>query len=252
MRPGASLCMALRSRIMTSPEHSLARDISARLAQVHSRIAAACTQGGRAADSVHLLAVSKTQPADAVRAAFAAGHRAFGENYVQEALDKIAALGELRAQLQWHLIGPLQSNKTRPVAEAFDWVHSVDRLKIAQRLAEQRPPGLPPLQLCLQVNVSGEASKSGLAPAEVPEVARAVAALPRVRLRGLMSIPAPAQGFEAQRAPHRALRELLTALNAQGLALDTLSMGMSDDLEAAVAEGATMVRVGTAVFGARA
>jgi pyridoxal phosphate enzyme (YggS family) len=200
---------------------------------------------------VRLLAVSKTQPADAVRAAFGAGHRAFGENYVQEALDKIAALADLRAQIEWHLIGPLQSNKTRPVAEAFDWVHSVDRLKIAQRLSEQRPPGLPPLQLCLQVNVSGAASKSGLAPTELPEVARAVAALPRLRLRGLMSIPAPAQGFEAQRAPHRALRELLEALNAQGLVLDTLSMGMSDDLEAAVAEGATLVRVGTAVFGAR-
>jgi pyridoxal phosphate enzyme (YggS family) len=200
---------------------------------------------------VRLLAVSKTQPADAVRAAFAAGHRAFGENYVQEALDKIAALADLRAQLEWHLIGPLQSNKTRAVAEAFDWVHSVDRLKVAQRLSQQRPPTLPPLQLCLQVNVSGEESKSGLAPAELPEVARAVAALPQLRLRGLMSIPAPAQGFEAQRAAHRALRELLEALNAQGLALDTLSMGMSDDLEAAIAEGSTIVRVGTAVFGAR-
>ena len=225
--------------------------LPARLAEVRRRIDSACAQSGRPVEGVRLLAVSKTQPADAVRAAVAAGQHAFGENYVQEALDKIAALADLRAQIEWHLIGPLQSNKTRPVAEAFDWVHSVDRLKIAQRLAEQRPPGLPPLQLCLQVNVSGEASKSGLAPTELPEVARAVAALPRLRLRGLMSIPAPAQGFEAQRAPHRALRELLAALNAQGLALDTLSMGMSDDLEAAVAEGATMVRVGTAVFGAR-
>ena len=214
-------------------------------------MARACEAAGRDVQGVTLLAVSKTQPAQAVREALAAGQHAFGENYVQEALDKIGELAQERSHLQWHLIGPLQSNKTRPVAEAFDWVHSVDRLKIAQRLAEQRPPGLPPLQLCLQVNVSGEASKSGLAPSEVPEVARAVAALPRVRLRGLMSIPAPAQGFEAQRAPHRALRELLAALNAQGLALDTLSMGMSDDLEAAVAEGATMVRVGTAVFGAR-
>jgi len=225
--------------------------LPARLAEVRRRIDSACAQAGRPVEGVRLHAVSKTQPADAVRAAVAAGQHAFGENYVQEALDKIAALADLRAQIEWHLIGPLQSNKTRPVAEAFDWVHSVDRLKIAQRLAEQRPPGLPPLQLCLQVNVSGEASKSGLAPSEVPEVARAVAALPRVRLRGLMSIPAPALGLEAQRAPHRALRELLAALNAQGLALDTLSMGMSDDLEAAVAEGATMVRVGTAVFGAR-
>jgi pyridoxal phosphate enzyme (YggS family) len=236
---------------MTSLQHSSARELPGRLAQVHGRIAAACMQWGRAGDSVRLLAVSKTQPADAVRAAFGAGHRAFGENYVQEALDKIAALTDLRAQLEWHLIGPLQSNKTRAVAEAFDWVHSVDRLKIAQRLSQQRPPTLPPLQLCLQVNVSGEESKSGLAPADVPEVARAVAALPRLHLRGLMSIPAPAQGFEAQRAAHRALRELFEALNAQGLALDTLSMGMSDDLEAAIAEGSTIVRVGTAVFGAR-
>jgi pyridoxal phosphate enzyme (YggS family) len=225
--------------------------LPARLAEVRRRIDSACAQAGRPGEGVRLLAVSKTQPADAVRAAVAAGQHAFGENYVQEALDKIAALADLRAQIEWHLIGPLQSNKTRPVAEAFDWVHSVDRLKIAQRLSEQRPPGLPPLQLCLQVNVSGEASKSGLAPTELPEVARAVAELPRLRLRGLMSIPAPAQGFEAQRAPHRALRELLEALNAQGLVLDTLSMGMSDDLEAAVAEGATLVRVGTAVFGAR-
>lgn len=198
-----------------------------------------------------LLAVSKTFGPDSVREAHAAGQMAFGENYVQEALAKIEALADLRAQLQWHFIGPLQSNKTRPVAEVFDWVHSVDRLKIAERLAAQRPAGLPALNVCLQVNVSGEASKSGLAPTELPEVARAVAALPRLRLRGLMSIPAPAQGFEAQRAPHRALRELLEALNAQGLVLDTLSMGMSDDLEAAVAEGATLVRVGTAVFGAR-
>jgi pyridoxal phosphate enzyme (YggS family) len=233
---------------MTSPD----QDLAARLARVGERIAAACARAGRSPAGVRLLAVSKTQPAPAVRAASACGQQAFGENYVQEALDKIAALADLRARLEWHLIGPLQSNKTRPVAEAFDWVHSVDRLKIAQRLSEQRPPGLPPLQVCLQVNVSGEASKSGVAPAEVAALARAVAALPRLRLRGLMSIPEPAQGFDAQRAPHRQLRELLQALNAQGLGLDTLSMGMSDDLEAAVAEGATLVRVGTAVFGPRA
>ena len=201
---------------------------------------------------VTLLAVSKTCGADAVRQAFAAGQRAFGENYVQEALDKIEALADLRSQLCWHLIGPLQSNKTRPVAATFDWVQSVDRLKIAQRLSEQRPPHLAPLQLCLQVNISGEASKSGLAPAEVPALAQAVAALPRLRLRGLMAIPEPAGDDAARRAPHRALRELLAALNAQGLALDTLSMGMSADLEAAVAEGATLLRVGTAVFGGRA
>lgn len=222
-----------------------------KLRQVHSRIAQACAAAGRPVDSVTLLCVSKTFGADAVREAFDAGERAFGENYVQEALDKIAALADLRAQLQWHLIGPLQSNKTRPVAEAFDWVHSVDRLKIAQRLAEQRPPQLAPLQVCLQVNISGEASKNGLAPAEVPALARAVAALPRLRLRGLMAIPEPVADPLAQRAPHRALRELLAALNADGLGLDTLSMGMSADLEAAVAEGATLVRIGTAIFGGR-
>ncbi|MDO9285078.1 MAG: YggS family pyridoxal phosphate-dependent enzyme [Aquabacterium sp.] len=222
------------------------------LQQVHSRIARACAAAGRPVDSVTLLAVSKTFGADAVREAFAAGQRAFGENYVQEALDKIAALADLRRQIEWHLIGPLQSNKTRPVAEAFDWVHSVDRLKIAQRLSEQRPADRPALQLCLQVNISGEASKSGLAPDEVPAVARAVAALPRVRLRGLMAIPEPAGDEAAQRAPHRALRALLATLNDQGVMLDTLSMGMSADLEAAITEGATMVRVGTAIFGGRA
>ena len=218
---------------------------------VHSRIREACTAAGRPVDSVTLLAVSKTFPAAAVRDAFDAGCRQFGENYVQEMLDKIAMLADLRAQITWHLIGPLQSNKTRPVAEAVDWVHSVDRLKIAQRLSEQRPAHLPPLQVCLQVNISGETSKSGFAPAEVPAAAQAVAALPRLRLRGLMAIPEPAGDLAAQRAPHRALRALLTALNAGGLALDTLSMGMSADLEAAVAEGATIVRVGTAIFGGR-
>lgn len=223
-----------------------------KLQTVQSRIAQACAASGRSVDSVTLLAVSKTFPADAVREVFAAGQRQFGENYVQEALDKIAALADLRAQIEWHLIGPLQSNKTRPVAAAFDWVHSVDRLKIAQRLSEQRPADLPPLQLCLQVNISGEASKSGLLPPEVLAVAQAVAALPRLRLRGLMAIPEPAGDEAAQRAPHRALRELLASINAAGLALDTLSMGMSADLGAAVAEGATIVRVGTAIFGGRA
>ncbi|MDT7833823.1 YggS family pyridoxal phosphate-dependent enzyme [Aquabacterium sp. OR-4] len=229
------------------------------LQQVQQRIAAACAAAGRPVDEVTLLAVSKTFPAEAVSEAFAAGARSFGENYVQEALDKIATLADLRRQLQWHLIGPLQSNKTRPVAEAFDWVHSVDRLKIAQRLAEQRPPPLGPLQLCLQVNISGEASKSGVLPAEAAALALAVTALPaeRVQLRGLMAIPEPAGDAAAQRAPHRALRELMAAVNAQlqqaGRAsrLDTLSMGMSADLEAAIAEGATLVRVGTAIFGGR-
>ena len=218
---------------------------------VHQRLEAARIRAERAQGSVRLLAVSKTRTADEVRLAHAAGLRAFGENYVQEGLDKIAALADLRADLEWHLIGPLQSNKTRAVAEGFDWVHSVDRLKTAARLSAQRPEGLAPLQVCLQVNISAEDSKSGVDPAEVPALARAVAALPRLRLRGLMAIPAPAEGLEAQRRPHRALRELLEHLRAEGLALDTLSMGMSDDLEAAVLEGATLVRIGTAIFGSR-
>jgi hypothetical protein len=227
--------------------------IEENLQQVRQRITRCCHDAGRPEQSVTLLAVSKTFDATCVRRAHAAGQRDFGENYVQEALAKMDALADLRAALRWHLIGPLQSNKTRVVAERFDWVHSVDRLKIAQRLAEQRPAGLPPLQLCLQVNISGEASKSGLLPAQVEAVARAVAALPaeRVQLRGLMAIPEPASEFEAQRRPHRALHRLLDTLNASGLALDTLSMGMSADLEAAVWEGATIVRVGTAIFGTR-
>ncbi|MGL6109158.1 MAG: YggS family pyridoxal phosphate-dependent enzyme [Rubrivivax sp.] len=227
--------------------------IEANLHQVRQRIAIACHGAGRPAQSVTLLAVSKTFDATHVRQAHTAGQRDFGENYVQEALAKIEALADLRSTLHWHMIGPLQSNKTRVVAESFDWVHSVDRLKIAMRLAEQRPAALAPLQLCLQVNISDEASKSGLLPGEVAAVARAVMALPRERvvLRGLMAIPEPAPGKLAQRAPHRALRELLAALNDGGLQLDTLSMGMSADLEAAVAEGSTLVRVGTAIFGTR-
>jgi PLP dependent protein len=227
--------------------------IGSNLQEVKRRISAAAHAAGRGEQSVTLLAVSKTFDAAAVRQALAAGQHAFGENYVQEALAKIEALADRRAQLEWHLIGPLQSNKTRAVAEAFDWVHSVDRLKVAQRLAEQRPPGMPPLQLCLQVNISGEASKGGVAPAEVAALAHAVAALPagRVRLRGLMAIPEPAADPAAQRLPHRRLHELLASLRQAGLVLDTLSMGMSADLEAAIAEGATIVRVGTAIFGAR-
>lgn len=215
------------------------------------RLNQACFTAGRHPETVHLLAVSKLHPAEAVRQAHAAGLCAFGENYVQEGLDKIAVLADLRPVLAWHLIGPLQSNKTRAVAEAFDWVHSIDRLKTAQRLSEQRPDHMPPLNVCLQVNISGEDSKSGAAPAEVPALARAVAALPRLRLRGLMSIPEPERDLEAQRRPHRALRELFDQLNAEGLGLDTLSMGMSTDLEAAILEGATLVRIGTAIFGAR-
>jgi len=226
--------------------------IASNIQQVHQRISRACALSQRPVRSVTLLVVTKTFGPDAVREAFAAGERRFGENYVQEGIDKIAALAELHSQAEWHLIGPLQSNKTRVVAEQFDWVHSVDRLKIAQRLSEQRPAQLAPLQVCLQVNISGEASKSGLAPGDVAEVARQVATLPGVRLRGLMAIPEPAGDFEAQRTPHRALRLLMEQLNADGLALDTLSMGMSADLDAAVAEGATMVRVGSAIFGSRA
>lgn len=226
--------------------------IASRLQQVRQRIAQACAAAGRSVDGVTLLAVSKTFPDAAIRDAHAAGQRAFGENYVQEALAKIAALADLSPAVEWHLIGPLQSNKSRLAAERFDWVHSVDRLALAQRLSRQRPPGLAPLQVCLQVNISGESSKSGLAPAEVAAVAAEVAGLPGLRLRGLMAIPESAGGFESQRLPHRALRELLEALRRQGLAgLDTLSMGMSADLEAAIAEGATMVRVGSAIFGQR-
>ena len=225
--------------------------IEAKLQQVRQRIVGACAAARRPVQSVTLLAVSKTFGADAVRDAMAAGQRAFGENYVQEALAKIAALADRRDALEWHLIGPLQSNKTREVAEQFDWVHSVDRLKIAERLSAQRPDALPPLNVCVQVNVSGEASKSGVEPAALPALAHAVARLPRLRLRGLMSIPEPVDGFDAQRAPHRRLRELFEALNAEGLALDTLSMGMSADLEAAIAEGSTLVRVGSAIFGER-
>ena len=225
--------------------------IAENIQAVHRRMAAACAQVPRPAQSVTLLVVGKTFGPDALREAFDAGERHFGENYVQEAQDKIAALADLREHIQWHLIGPLQSNKTRVVAESFDWVHTVDRLKIAQRLSEQRPAHLPPLRLCLQVNISGEASKSGLSVAEVPAVAHAVAALPQVRLRGLMAVPAPAADAAAQRLPHAQLRQLLVRLQQEGLEVDTLSMGMTADLEAAIAEGATIVRVGTAIFGAR-
>lgn len=230
-------------RIMATIAHNIQ--------QVRARIAQACAQAQRPVESVTLLAVSKTVAADAVRDAFAAGQRCFGENYVQEGVAKIAALASLRPQIEWHLIGPLQSNKTRVVAEQFDAVHSVDRLKIAQRLSEQRPAHLAPLHICLQVNISGEVSKSGLMPAEVADVAHAVAQLPRLRLRGLMAIPEPAASADAQRRPHAALRALLQRLQGQGLRLDTLSMGMTADLEAAIAEGATIVRVGTAIFGTR-
>ncbi len=197
------------------------------------------------------MAVSKAQPAAAVQEAFDAGQRVFGENYVQEALDKLDALAHLRAHTEWHLIGPLQANKTRVVAERFDWVHTVDRLKIAQRLSDQRPAGLPPLQVCVQVNIDGAASKHGVVPEGLPVLAHDVAQLPRLRLRGLMAVPQPAEGLAEQREPHRRLAALRASLVEGGLDLDTLSIGMSADLDAAVAEGATIVRVGTAIFGAR-
>lgn len=224
-------------------------DIAARLAAVRRRLHEAEDGAGRPADSVTLLAVSKTFPAEAVRSCAAAGQTRFGESYVQEAVDKIAILADLG--LEWHFIGPLQSNKTRAVAENFHWVHSIERLKIAERLSHQRPVHLPPLQVCIQVNTSGEASKSGVPFDELPVLAAAVRALPNLHLRGLMTIPAPSDDPAEQRPPFRALREAFDQLNSEGYDLDTLSMGMSDDLEAAVAEGATMVRVGSAIFGTR-
>lgn len=198
-----------------------------------------------------LLAVSKTFPAVTIREAVAAGQHRFGENYVQEALDKMAELADLRDQIEWHMIGPIQSNKTRAVAEHFDWVHTVDRLKIAQRLNEQRPAHLPPLQVCVQVNTSGEESKSGVAPDEALALAREVAELPRLRLRGVMALPAPSADPAEQSRQLAAVQVVYENLRSQGLPLDTLSMGMSSDLETAVAEGSTMVRVGTALFGQR-
>lgn len=223
--------------------------IADNLKHVQAQIERACQAAGRPVGSVRLLAVSKTWGPEAVRAAHAAGQTAFGENYIQEAVDKIDALKDLA--LEWHCIGPIQSNKTRLVAEHFDWVHSVDRLKIAQRLSEQRPDHLPPLQVCIQVNVDGGESKSGVSPQELPALAQAVATLPRLQLRGLMTIPEPAETDAQMRAVHAQAKTLLEALRQQGLPLDTLSMGMSADMEAAIAEGSTMVRVGTAIFGKR-
>ncbi|MHA4978360.1 MULTISPECIES: YggS family pyridoxal phosphate-dependent enzyme [Pseudomonas] len=220
--------------------------IADNIGQVSQRIRAAADAVQRDASSIHLLAVSKTKPAQAVREAYAAGMHDFGENYLQEALGKQAELTDL--PLSWHFIGPIQSNKTRAIAENFAWVHSVDRLKIAQRLSEQRPADLPPLNICIQVNVSGEASKSGCTPADLPALANAISALPRLKLRGLMAIPEPTEERAAQDAAFATVRELQASLN---LPLDTLSMGMSHDLESAIAQGATWVRIGTALFGAR-
>lgn len=227
--------------------------MQANLQAVHERITKAARAAGRDPGDVRLLAVSKSFPAAAVIDAAMTGQRAFGENYLQEAVRKIE---EVRAaapqlQLEWHFIGPIQSNKTRAIAEQFDWVQSVDRLKIAERLSEQRPAGRPPIDVLLQVNISGEATKSGVAPAEVEALAGAVARLPRLRLRGLMAIPEPASDAELQRAPLLRMKQIFDRLRGAGLQLDTLSLGMSADLEAAIAAGSTMVRIGTAIFGER-
>ena len=234
-----------------SPPDPAATGIIGALSRVRERIAADCRSAGRDPGSVCLVAVSKTFPAADVRVAASAGQRDFGENYVQEALDKQAALSDLRAGLVWHFIGPIQSNKTRQIALSFDWVHSIDREKVARRLSEQRDAHLPPLQICIQVNVSGEQSKSGVAPAELPALAAAVAGLPRLALRGLMAIPEPTDDAALARSRFAQLRELMEALKRDGHKLDTLSMGMTADMDAAIAEGATMVRVGTAIFGTR-
>lgn len=223
--------------------------IESNLQVVRARIAAAAHAAGREPGAVALLAVSKTFAAQAVAAAYAAGQREFGENYVQEGVEKIAALRAL--PLVWHFIGPIQSNKTRAIAENFQWVHSVEREKIAQRLSDARPTHLAPLDVCVQVNVSAEASKSGVAPEGLRDLAEAVRALPRLRLRGLMGVPEPSEDAKLQCRRFRSLRMLQQELNAAGFGLDTLSMGMSQDLEAAVSEGATIVRIGTAIFGER-
>jgi pyridoxal phosphate enzyme (YggS family) len=227
--------------------------IAGNLQAVEATITDAVKASERTRNDVQLLAVSKTFPAQAVLNAMAAGQLAFGENYLQEALDKIASVAQAQpdAAVEWHFIGPIQSNKTRPIAASFAWVHTVERLKIAQRLSEQRPPELGPLNICLQVNISGEASKSGASPEELPALAREVAQLPNLRLRGLMAIPEPTTDVAEQRAAFARVRALFDALRAEGLELDTLSMGMSGDLAPAIAEGATIVRVGSAIFGKR-
>lgn len=229
----------------------MAIDFAARLAAMLARIRAAELRFQRLPHSVQLLAVSKTQPPTAIATLAAAGQRCFGENYVSESVDKMAALAAQNFPLEWHFIGPIQANKTRQIAEHFAWVHSVDRLKIAQRLQAQRPDDLPPLNLCLQVNISHQASKHGLNEQDVIAVAHTIAEMPRLRLRGLMAIPAPTTDFMAQRQPFSQLRALQQRLIASGLALDTLSMGMSADLEAAIAEGSNLLRIGTALFGPR-
>jgi PLP dependent protein len=221
--------------------------------RLQSRLATACQVSGRAPGSVRLLAVSKTFPASDVLALARLGQQAFGENYLQEAVEKIATCRAERPELalEWHFIGPIQSNKTRPIAQQFQWVHSVDRERVARRLSEQRPAALAPLNVCIEVNVSGEASKSGCAPAQLPDLARLVAGLPQLRLRGLMAIPEPASDLPTQNLRFAQVRQLFDSLVAAGIPMDTLSMGMSADAEAAIAQGSTMVRVGTALFGSR-
>ena len=224
-------------------------EISERLLTIQNHISAAETKFGREPGSVELLAVSKRKPDQAVLSAHQAGQNAFGENHLQEAVAKIETLKGV--SLEWHFIGPIQSNKTRPIARYFDWTHSIDRLKVAVRLNEQRDTAKKPLNVCIQVNVSDESTKSGVRLDDVADLAGAIADMPRLRLRGLMAIPRPETSFEAQRAPFRTLKEVLDSLNRTGYAMDTLSMGMTDDMEAAIAEGSTMVRIGTAIFGAR-
>ena len=224
-------------------------DVGAALSTVRARIGELERRYRREPGSVALLAVSKTKPPESVQAAIAAGQQAFGENHLQDAMTKVEALAG--NGVSWHFIGAVQSNKTRPIAAHFDWVHGIEREKIAGRLSAQRPAGREPLDVCIEVNVSGEDTKSGAPPADVEPLARVIRELPGLRLRGLMAIPRPAEDFEVQRIPFRLLREILDDLNAKGLGLDTLSMGMTGDLEAAIAEGATIVRVGTAIFGPR-
>ena len=241
--------MFLFCRKKAWPACKIMTTIAVRLQAVHDRIARAAQAAGRRAEEITLIAVSKTVSAERIAEAHRCGQRAFGDNYVQEALAKIDALRGL--PMAWHYIGPIQSNKTRAIAEHFDWVHSIDRVKIAERLASARPADLPPLEVCIQVNVSGETTKGGVAPGGELELARAIAVLPRLRLRGLMAIPEPTGDPALQRHRYAAVRAARDALVAAGYPLDTLSMGMSDDLESAIAEGATLVRVGTAIFGAR-
>ena len=227
-------------------------DIAHNLAQVRDKISAAATRCGRASEEITLLAVSKTKPASAIADAIEAGQHAFGENYVQEGVDKIRFFQEQgKTDLQWHFIGPLQSNKSRLVAEHFDWCHTIDRLRIASRLNDQRPEALPPLNVLIQVNISDENSKSGIALEELDALAADVAALPRLALRGLMAIPAPESSYERQFAVAQQMAVAFEALKARYKTVDTLSLGMSDDMEAAIAAGSTMVRIGTAIFGAR-